>query len=263
MPMMTGGQAIVESLKAQGVDTIFGIISVHTLDLFDALFDNQDDIRFIGGRLELGCGYMADAYSRASGKPGVLLTSTGPGAADSMGAMGEAYFSSSNLLQITTNVEKEFIDSGKLVTHETKDQLKMFESVTDWNALITQIESVPDHFVEAFKRFQERRPRPIELEVPTDMLAETADVEVIRPRDPEIPQGDPVMVEKALEILTNAKRPVIFVGEEVQALGGTKKIIELAERFSASRDFFPPKQSEAIVGGSYYVAPATKKPPYR
>ena len=121
MPMMTGGQAIVESLKAQGVDTIFGIISVHTLDLFDALFDNQDDIRFIGGRLELGCGYMADAYSRASGKPGVLLTSTGPGAADSMGAMGEAYFSSSNLLQITTNVEKEFINSGKLVTHETKD----------------------------------------------------------------------------------------------------------------------------------------------
>ena len=106
MPIMTGGQAIVESLKAQGVDTIFGIISVHTLDLFDSLFDNQDDIRFIGGRLELGCGYMADAYSRASGKPGVLLTSTGPGAADSMGAMGEAYFSSSNLLQITTNVEK-------------------------------------------------------------------------------------------------------------------------------------------------------------
>ena len=234
MPMMTGGQAIVESLKAQGVDTIFGIISVHTLDLFDALFDNQDDIRFIGGRLELGCGYMADAYSRASGKPGVLLTSTGPGAADSMGAMGEAYFSSSNLLQITTNVEKEFINSGKLVTHETKDQLKMFESVTDWNALITQIESVPDHFVEAFKRFEERRPRPIELEVPTDLLAETADVEIISRREPEIPQGDPVMVEKALEILTNSKRPVIFVGEEVQALGGTKKIIELAERLGAA-----------------------------
>ena len=88
MPEMTGGQAVVASLQAQGVDTVFGIISVHTLDLFDALFDRQDEVRFIGGRLELGCGYMADGYARATGKPGVLLTSTGPGAADSVGAMG-------------------------------------------------------------------------------------------------------------------------------------------------------------------------------
>ena len=90
MAKLTGGQAVVESLKVHGVDTVFGIISVHTLDLFDALFDNQIDLRFIGGRLELGCGYMADGYSRAKGKPGLLLTSTGPGAADSMGAMGAA-----------------------------------------------------------------------------------------------------------------------------------------------------------------------------
>jgi acetolactate synthase-1/2/3 large subunit len=122
MARLTGGQAIVESLKVQNVDTVFGIISIHTLDLFDALFDNQDGVQFIGGRLELGCCYMADGYSRATGKPGVLLTSTGPGAADSMGAMGEAYFCSSSVLQITTNVEQEFIGSGKLVTHETKDQ---------------------------------------------------------------------------------------------------------------------------------------------
>ena len=106
MAKMTGGQAVVESLKAQGVDTVFGIISVHTLDLYDALFDNQDSLRFIGGRQELGCGFMADGYARATGKPGVLLTSTGPGAADSAGAVGEAYFSSSPVLEITTNVEQ-------------------------------------------------------------------------------------------------------------------------------------------------------------
>ena len=143
MAQMTGGQAVVASLHAQGVDTVFGIISVHTLDLFDALFDRQDDVRFIGGRLELGCGYMADGYSRATGKPGVLLTSTGPGAADSVGAMGEAYFSASSLLQVTTNVESEFIGTGKMATHETKDQLGMFSAVTDWNAQIGQIESIP------------------------------------------------------------------------------------------------------------------------
>ena len=79
MPNLTGGQAVAESLKAQGVDTVFGIISIHNLDLFDALFDRQDTLRFIGGRLELGCGFMADGYARATGKPGVLITSTGPG----------------------------------------------------------------------------------------------------------------------------------------------------------------------------------------
>ena len=92
MPKLTGGQTVIESLKAQGVDTVFGIISIHNLDIFDSLFGSQDSLNFVGGRLELGCGFMADGYSRATGKPGVLITSTGPGAADSVGAMGEAYF---------------------------------------------------------------------------------------------------------------------------------------------------------------------------
>ena len=109
MPKLTGGQTVIESLKAQGVDTVFGIISIHNLDIFDSLFGSQDSLNFVGGRLELGCGFMADGYSRATGKPGILITSTGPGAADSVAAMGEAYFSGSPLLQITTNVEQEFI----------------------------------------------------------------------------------------------------------------------------------------------------------
>ena len=86
---------------------------------------------------------MADGYARATGKPGVLITSTGPGAADSIGAMGEAYFSGSPLLQVTTNVESEFIGKGRNTTHEVKDQLRMFEAVTDWNAMVGEIESIP------------------------------------------------------------------------------------------------------------------------
>ena len=191
MPNLTGGQAVAESLKAQGVDTVFGIISIHNLDLFDALFDRQDSLRFIGGRLELGCGFMADGYARATGKPGVLITSTGPGAADSVGAMGEAYFSGSPLLQVTTNVESDFIGQGRNTTHETKNQLGMFEAVTDWNAMIGEIEAIPDNLLEAFQRFQNRRPRPIELELPTDLLGNSADVEIIGPRDAGIPSRRP------------------------------------------------------------------------
>ncbi|PKB71221.1 MAG: hypothetical protein BZY87_06710 [SAR202 cluster bacterium Io17-Chloro-G6] len=234
MPKLTGGQTVIESLKAQGVDTVFGIISIHNLDLFDSLFASQDSLRFIGGRLELGCGFMADGYARATGKPGVLITSTGPGAADSMGAMGEAYFSGSPVLEITTNVEQEFIGSGKLSTHETKDQLRMFEAVTDWNAMINQVESIPDHFMEAFDRFRTRRPRPIELEIPTNLLGAQADVEMLAARAPDVPNGDPNKVEQALQMLLKAKRPAIMVGEEVQMQGGTRQIIELAEKLGAA-----------------------------
>ncbi len=233
MPNLTGGQSIIESLKAHEVDTVFGIISIHNLDLFDALFDQQESVRFVGGRLELGVGFMADGYARATGKPGVLITSTGPGAADSIGAMGEAYFSGSPLLQVTTNVESDFIGQGRNTTHEVKDQLRMFEAVTDWNAMVSEIESIPDNLVEAFQRFQNRRPRPIELEFPTDILGNSADVEIIGPRDPGIPQGDPAKVEQALQVLLNAKRPAIVVGEEVQMLGGTEEIVRLAEALGA------------------------------
>ena len=212
MPKLTGGQAIIESLKAQGVDTVFGIISVHNLDLFDSLLESHDSLNFVGGRLELGCGFMADGYARSPGKPGVLITSTGPGAADSMGAIGEAYFSGSPILEITTNVEREFVGSGKLATHETKNQLGMFEAVTDWNASIPQVESIPDNITEAFERFQTRRPRPVELEIPTDLLGTEADVEMLTARQPDIPKGDANQVEKALQMLFKAKRPAILVG---------------------------------------------------
>ena len=233
MARMTGGRAVVESLEAHGVDLLFGIISVHNLDLYDALYDVQDGIRYVGGRLELGCGYMADGYARASGKPGVFLTSTGPGAADSMGALGEAYHSGSAVLEITTNVEVEFINSGRAATHEPKDQLGMFRSVTDWNALITDIEAIPDHIQEAFQRFQTRRPRPIELEIATDLLGQEAEVEVIPPIMVTLPQGDSAMIERAAEALAKARRPIIYVGEEMQFGGGTEEITRLAEALGA------------------------------
>ena len=117
MPSITGGKVIVDCLKAHNVDTVFGIISTHTMHIYDALYDERESIQFIGGRHEHAVGFMADGYSRATGKPGVFLTSGGPGAADSIGSMGEAYQASSSLLQITTNIEKDLIDKGKGSLH--------------------------------------------------------------------------------------------------------------------------------------------------
>ena len=233
MPLMTGGKAVVECLKAHNVDTIFGIISTHTMYIYDALYHEQDNIRFIGGRHEHALGFMADGYSRVTGKPGVMFTSGGPGAADSMGSMGEAYHASSKLLQVTANAELELINSGKGAIHEAKDQLGMFRSVTGWNALIDDLEAMPDYFLEAFQRFETGRPRPIELEVPTDLFDKQVDVEVIPPRDVHTPTPDPSAIEKAANALANAKRPIIWVGRGVMLADATHELRQLAETLGA------------------------------
>jgi len=224
---------VVESLKAHGVDTVFGIISTHTMHMYDALYDEQDSIRFIGGRHEHALGFMADGYSRVTGKPGVLLTSGGPGAADSMGSMGEAYHASSRVLQITANCELELIDSGRGAIHEAKDQLGMFRSVTGWNALVDNLEALPDHFLEAFRRFRDGRPRPVELEIPTDLFEKQADVEVLPPREMPSVQLDPSKIEQAAEALKKARRPLIWVGRGVMLADATSELRHLAEALGA------------------------------
>jgi acetolactate synthase-1/2/3 large subunit len=229
MAYISGGQAIVASLRALGVDTVFGLISVHMLDVYDALYHAGDSPRFIGGRHEQAVAYMADGYARASGKPGVFLTSTGPGAANTLGAMGEAYACSSPVLNVTSNVEAALVNSGRGALHEPKDQLGMFRSVTGWNALIPDVESIPDHLFEAFRRFQTQRPRPIQLEVPTDVLAQEVEVELPMVMDYPPKQGHPDQVERAARLLAQASRPAIWVGGGLVSANASPELQELCE----------------------------------
>src|SRR3989304_6802275 len=113
MGLLAGGQAVVDSLLNEGVSQAFGLISVHTVHIYDALRAVKDRLPLVGGRHESAVVYMADGYSRASGKPGVCFTSTGPGAANSVGAMGEAYHCSSAVLNITSNCESQRVGSGR------------------------------------------------------------------------------------------------------------------------------------------------------
>src|SRR5512136_2240807 len=110
MAPRTGGQVIVDSLRSEKVTHAFGLISIHMMHLYDALYEAKDSLQLIGGRHESAVAYMADGYARASGKPGVCFTSTGPGAANSIGAMGEAYHCSSPVLNITSNIEQELVN---------------------------------------------------------------------------------------------------------------------------------------------------------
>ena len=246
MTRMTGGQMVLDRLEVHGVDLVFGVISIHTLNLFDALYDRQDSMRHLGGRTELACGFMADGYARSSGKPGVFFTSSGPGAANSIHSMGEAYHSSSPVLQITTNVEREYLDRNLGITHEPKEQLQMFRSVTDWNSLVEDLDSIPGQIDEAFVRFRTRRPRPIELEIPTDLLSEIAEATVLQPAEAALPAAPDAQIEEVVQEIGRSQRPLIWAGEEISSSGGTEELIRLVETLGVpvvtadgAKDAFP------------------------
>ena len=229
MAQLTGAQAVIESLRAQGVDTVFGIISTHMMDIYDALYDHRDAIRFISARHEHAVALMADGYSRVAGKPGVCLTSTGPGAANSAGGLGEAYLASSAVLNITSQAEEALYQRGLGATHETKDQLTMLSTVTQWAAHVSQPEEVPDRIYEAFQAFQVRRPRPIAIEVPVDVQGQRADMEIPRAMQAAAPPPDPAAVDQAARMLLGGRRVGVLAGGGVHRSGASGELVELAE----------------------------------
>ena len=229
MADMTGGKAVIQSLMAQGVDTAFGVISIHMMAVYDALYDVQEQFRFISARHEQAAVYEADGYARATGKPGICFTSTGPGAANTLGAMGEAWSASSPVLQVTSNIALDMINKGHGVLHEPHNQQQMFESVTRWTAQPHTQQEISQTMLDAFTRFKKERPGPIEIEVPTDILHSSADVEVLGQREESRMAGDPKLIEQAAELLSNGKRVAIWVGGGVissAALAELKTVVE-------------------------------------
>jgi thiamine pyrophosphate-dependent acetolactate synthase large subunit-like protein len=233
MAKMTAGRAVVEALIAQGVDTVFGIISIHTLHIYDALREAVDEghIRFVGARHEHALGFMADGYARATGKPGVMITSGGPGAADSIGAMGESYHSSVPILQITAEIESEWLGQGRGVTHEAVDQMAMFAPVTGWSALAESPQDVPNKIAAAFDHLRTQHPRPAVLAIPTDYLGQEADFEIIPVREPTFATPGASALAAAAAIVRDAKRPLIIAGGGVMRSGATDALRAFAERF--------------------------------
>ena len=230
MAKMSAARALVESLRAQGVDTIFGIISSHTMDIFDALYDNQDAVRFISARHEHAAAMMADGYARATGRPGVCLTSTGPGAANSMGGLGEAYFASSPVLTITSTPEDQLYERGLGTMHETKDQMGMLSPVAQHCVHISRPQETPECVRAAFERFQSRRPRPIVIEIPVDVQGQEADMTIPEPVQVAATAADPAAVDAAAAILVAGKRVGVLAGTGVHRSGAERELTCLVER---------------------------------
>ena len=227
---MTGSKAIINSLINHKVDNVFGIIATHTIDLYDSFYDVQDEIRHIGCRQELALGFMADGYARVSGKPGVIITSSGPGAAGSMHCMGESYASSSPVLQVTTDIENSLIGHGRGARHESRDQVNMFQNVTSWSTLVRDVNQIPQAFDKAMISFQTERPRPISIIIPTDQLKVSEDIDIHTPGQPEIPEAPEEQIDQLIKLIKKARRPILLAGDALSFCGGVEYLVQLAEK---------------------------------
>lgn len=230
--MVHGGQALVKALEAHGVETVFGIPGVHSLEAYDALYDS-DRLTTILPRHEQGAGFMADGYSRATGKPGVALIVTGPGVTNIATAAGEAFADSSRVLIIATNQERRHLDQLVGNLHEMTDQMSVLSSVTKWSHRVKQASEIAPAIDRAFTELLTGRPRPVYVEIPLDVLTE--ETELVPPTyDSPLPlASEPEQIERAARLIASSRRAFILAGGGTNDESAAPLLRELAHELGA------------------------------
>ncbi|MBP2707030.1 acetolactate synthase [Microbispora sp. RL4-1S] len=233
----TGAGALVAALVRHGVDTIFGIPGTHNLAIYEEL--DRAGVRCVTPRHEQGAGYAADGYARATGRPGVVVTTTGPGVVNAATALAQAYSDSSPILLVSPGVPTRHPRQGRGYLHESRDQSRALDALCEWSHRVSSVREVPAAVARAFARFAEGRPRPVHIEIPEDLLDESeSGVKIVSPSRimPRIP--DPAALDQAARLLRGAVRPGFVLGGGAQApgdgepaVGGTAML--LAERVGA------------------------------
>ena len=162
--MTSCAQALVQLLEGYGVESVFGIPGVHTVELYRGLHGSS--LRHISPRHEQGAGFMADGYARASGKPGVCFIITGPGMTNILTAMGQAYADSIPMLVISTTSRREHQRLGHGYLHEMPDQRAVVAGVCAFSHTLQRPQELPEVLARAFALFSCARPRPVHIEIP-------------------------------------------------------------------------------------------------
>ncbi len=226
----TCGQAAIELLERYGVDTVFGIPGVHTLDFYRGLADSK--IRHIAVRHEQGAGFMADGYARASGRPGVCVLITGPGMTNAATPIGQAFSDSVPMLVLSSVNATDDLGKGRGRLHEISSQQAAIAPLTAFSRTIRHAEELPAAMADAYRVFEAARPRPVHIEVPLDVLAGPAPRLGERPAISRPPAPEPGRIAAAVALLRNAARPAIIAG------GGSidhgRLLTQLAERIGAA-----------------------------
>lgn len=209
--MATCGELLVQLLEAYGVELVFGIPGVHTVELYRGL--PQTRIRHVTPRHEQGAGFMADGYARVSGKPGVCFIVTGPGMTNILTAMGQAYADSVPMLVISAVNRTEQLGMGDGRLHELPSQRNVVAGVSAFSHTLLRPEQLPQVLARAFALFAGARPRPVHIEIPIDVIAMEADAAIVSRRSlPKRPAPQSRDVEQAAAWLKSAKAPLLILG---------------------------------------------------
>ncbi|MBK3838490.1 thiamine pyrophosphate-binding protein [Paraburkholderia aspalathi] len=223
----TVGELIAAFLEQCGVQTAFGVISIHNMPILDAIH-NRGKIRYVGARGEAGAVNMADGLARVSGGLGVAFTSTGTAAGNAAGAMVEALTAGTALLHVTGQIETEYLDKDLAYIHEAPDQLSMLSSISKAAFRVRSVETALPTIREAVRVAQTAPSGPVSVEIPIDIQA----AEIEWPADLAAPHVTTLThcsqrVVQLADQLANAKRPLLWLG------GGTRHARAAVERLVA------------------------------
>ncbi len=232
--ILTGAGAAVAALEDAGVDVAFGLPGVHNLSLWRAL--GASPIRLVGVRHEQTAAYAADGYTRATGRIGVALTTTGPGAANTLAAVGEAWASRQPILVIATDIPTTARRPGvwRGVLHEATDQAAMFAPVVKKTFKVRSARELGHVVSDAIRTALAPPTRPVYVEVPTDLLDhDVPERTAARPRGELHRRAEEVPLAQAAEVLAHARRPLIWAGGGALQAGAGEAVARLAERLVA------------------------------
>ena len=229
---LNGAEILIECLKEQGVDTVFGYPGGAILNVYDELYKHRDEIRHILTSHEQGASHAADGYARATGRVGVCLATSGPGATNLVTGIATAYMDSIPMVAITGNVGVPLI--GKDSFQEVYIA-GITMPITKYNFIVKDVADLADTIRKAFRIAKSGRPGPVLIDIPKDVTANKADYE---PKKPEEPSRAGVQVsdeemECALAMIRESKRPVIFVGGGAVLSGASEELFEFAGKVDA------------------------------
>lgn len=224
--MATLGEVLVQLLEAYGIDTVFGIAGVHTVELYRGLPATR--LRHVTPRHEQGAGFMADGYARVSGRPAACLIITGPGMTNILTAMGQAFADSVPMLVISSVNRTEHLGMGQGRLHELPSQRQVVAGVSAWSHTVLHEDQLPEVLARAFALFASARPRPVHIEIPIDVITRPADH---LPRGawplPARPAPAPAAIDAAAELLRAARSPLVVLGGgAVAAAAAARRLIE-------------------------------------
>ncbi|WP_409297928.1 5-guanidino-2-oxopentanoate decarboxylase [Pseudomonas sp. KCJK8993] len=228
--MATCGEVLVKLLEGYGVEQVFGIPGVHTVELYRGLA--RSSIRHVTPRHEQGAGFMADGYARTSGKPGVCFIITGPGMTNITTAMGQAYADSIPMLVISSVQTRSQLGGGRGKLHELPNQSALVGGVAAFSHTLMCADELPVVLARAFALFQAGRPRPVHIEIPLDVLVQDAD-HLLASEPVQIARAGaaPAAVAQMGQLLATAKRPLILAGGG--AIDAAAPLTQLAELLQA------------------------------